>query len=686
MSLRTFQRSFSGGEVSPELYGRIDDVKYQTGLAACRNFICTPLGPLENRGGFGFVAQTRNNALPRLIPFVFSSDQAVIIELAAGMFRFYAQGLPVLKPDLSPYEITNPYMQQDLGAINYVQSNDVVTLVHPKYAPRELRRYGALDWRLVRSVFGSPIASPENLKLVPVGSGKNQVTYWYTVTAISEDRTSESSACAPVSAACDLTSPGSVIKISWNAVAHASTYRIYRQVVGVYGCIGQTDGTSIVDEGAPPDTSMTPPIYPTSFDQDGDYPSAVSYFEQRKCFAGSANRPNTVWMTRSGTESDMSYSIPSRDDDRLQFSLNARELNAVRHLVPLNKLVILTGSAEWVIDSAGSDALVASSINARPQSYIGASSVWPLVINNSLLYCANRGGHIREMGYSFQSNGFVTGDVSLRAAHLFDGMEIVDMAYAKAPYPIVWAVNDQGSLLGFTYIPEQQIGAWHRHDTGGKFVACAVIPEGAEDSLYVVVSRIINGQTRRYIERLQSRRFEDLSDAFFVDSGKSYGTGDEPAVPASTFSGLEHLEGKTVSILGDGAVFPQQVVKNGRVTIDQPVSKAHIGLPIVAEMKTLPLAAAIDNAFAQGRPKNVNKAWIRVQRSSGIFVGPDENRLTEFKQRTTEPLGSAPALKSEEVPITVSPSWSDGGQLVVRQLSPLPLTLVSMTTEVAIGG
>jgi hypothetical protein len=51
-NVKTLQRAFAGGEVSPEMFGRIDDVKYQTGLSTCRNFLIKPQGPAENRPGF----------------------------------------------------------------------------------------------------------------------------------------------------------------------------------------------------------------------------------------------------------------------------------------------------------------------------------------------------------------------------------------------------------------------------------------------------------------------------------------------------------------------------------------------------------------------------------------------------------------------------------------------------------
>lgn len=103
-------------------------------------------------------------------------------------------------------------------------------------------------------------------------------------------------------------------------------------------------------------------------------------------------------------------------------------------------------------------------------------------------------------------------------------------------------------------------------------------------------------------------------------------------------------------------------------------------------MQTLPVAFQIDNAFGQGRTKNVNRAWLRVYRSSGVFVGPSLDAITESKQRTNEPYGAPPSLKNEEIEIRVSPSWSDGGQVYVRQVDPLPLTIAGLTLEVAVGG
>jgi hypothetical protein len=890
-NVRTLLRSFAGGEISPEMYGRIDDEKYQSGAAILRNFIAKAQGPAENRPGFSYVASVKTPAVKtRLIPFVKSTTDSCVIELGAGYFRFFTNGAPILNSlGTAPYEVANTYTAAELFDIHYVQSNDVITLVHPNHRPATLSRTSTspLTWVLADISIIPSIAPPSSVAVIdnpPANDpGPTKYTYSYVVTSIAEDGISESAPSLVASVASNLNETGRTVNITWPAVSGASRYYVYKLQTGIYGYIGevpQSAGTlSITDENIAPDMSITPPQYddvfnlassiasvnvtaggsnygttrgvitntvvtvtvkeassigpaanptfsiidgtgsgsgadittiPVHYDiatssifgqrtytctmtfssgglsyatpyirmvhrsvtyngpystetisipglsvnplipvievidtagsgtgavltpvlsggtsgsitsvtvtnggagyispqisvksalggsgatftlnlsapTNGDYPGAVSYFEQRKCFAGSTDHPAQIWMTKSGTENNMSYSLPVRDDDRISFQVAAREANTIRHIVPLTQLLLLTSSAEWRVSSTNSDVLTPSTISVRPQSYIGASNVQPSIINNTLVYCAARGGHVRECGYNWQAQGFITGDLSLRATHLFDNLQIMDMCYSKSPQPLLWFVSSNGNLLGLTYIPEQNVGAWHHHDTDGQFETCTVVPEGDNDILYVIVKRTLpSGSVVRYVERMQSRLFETQSDAFFVDSGVKVVNAGTP--PATTTINLSWLIGKTVSILADGAVLPQQVVPaSGQITLTRPYSKIIVGLPYVSDLKTLPLALQVDAGYAQGRMKNVNKVWMRVYRSSGIFIGPDEDNLTEAKQRTTEPYGSPPSLKSEEVLVVITPTWADSGAVFVRQEDPLPLTIVNMTMEVALG-
>jgi len=805
--IRTYARSFAGGEVTPEFWGRIDDVKYQTGLATCRNLYVLPHGPIANRPGFEFVRAAKfADKVTRVIPFSFSTTQTMVIELGDGYARFHTDAATLLAgtpnvyepmqtitavdttddiltivghgfpdgkviqlsttdtlpgglqagvayyvidgtadtfklalseggaavdissagagthsagrrytegdlvtssgsvyyatvnqplsapPDVDEwyalpseaYEIPMPFEEVDLMDIHYVQSADVLTLVHPAHPPRELRRLGITKWVLKTIEFAPGIQPPEapTVTATRASSPTQLRDYRYRLTAMGDDNIEESlgGAIGTTNQTNNLFQTGAFNTITWQDVEGATRYRLYREDNGLFGYVGETEDLTFKDEGVTPDLSITPPNLKPTFDADGKYPAAVSYYQQRRVFAGTLDQPQNVWMTRSGTESNLTYSLPSRDDDSIGFRVAAREANTIRHIVPLQDLVLLTSSGEWRLE--GSEGPISpSNIKVGPQSYVGANNVQPVIVNNSLLYAAARGGHVREMGFSNDAGGYITGDLSLRAPHLFDTFKVEDMAYSKAPVPFVWFVSSTGKLLGFTYIPEQQIGAWHQHDTkGGEFESIAAVAEGEEDSLYAVVKRQVNGQAVRYIERMRSRVFVDQADAFFVDSGLTY---NGPAV--STLSGLGHLEGEEVAILIDGAVHPRRVVSGGSIDLDVPGSVIHVGLPITADVQTLPLAFEAQG-MGQGRVKNVNKVWLRVFRSSGIFTGPGPERLTEAKQRTTENWGQPPALKTEEIEIMIESDWTDSGSVFVRQNDPLPLTIVSMSLEVSIGG
>ncbi len=680
-NVRTFTRSFAGGEVTPEFYGRIDDAKYQTGLAKCLNFITLPHGPAHNRAGFGFVREVKDSARKtRLIPFSYSTTQTMVIEFGHLYVRFHTNGATLMSGG-APYEVATPFVEADLFDLHFVQSADVLTLTHPNYIPRELRRLGATNWQLSTITFASKLSPPTGVSATPTAGSTpgTPTTQTYVVSSVGPNGLDESTYSAVATCSNNLFDDGAFNTITWTAASGATRYYVYKLSNGLYGYIGQTQGTSFKDENIAADVSVTPPEINDPFLGAGNYPAAVSYFEQRRCFGGTLNAPQTLWMTRSGTESNLNYSIPTRDDDSIQFRVAAREANTIRHIVPLQELVLLTSSAEWRVTSVNTDAITPTSLSVKPQSYIGANNVQPVIVNNNLIFAAARGGHVRELGYSVQSGGYMTGDLSVRAPHLFDNLDIQDMAFAKAPQQIIWMVSSNGKLLGLTYVPEHNVGSWHQHDTEGFFESCTVVSEGSEDVLYVVVKRTIGGATKRYVERMASRQFVAAADAFFVDSGLTYS-----GTPVTTLSGLSHLEGKTVNILADGAVHPQRVVTGGAITLDVEASTVHVGLPITADLQSLPLAFEAEG-YGQGRVKNVNQVWLRVYRSSGIFVGPNPNELVEAKQRTTEPYGSPPALKSEEIQVMVTPTWADSGSVYVRQSDPLPLTIVSMSLEVAVG-
>jgi len=726
-STRTHTKSFAGGEVTEEFWGRIDDGKYQTGLALCRNFITLPHGPVANRPGTAFVREVADSSkATRIIPFVYSTEQSMVLEFGDGVIRFHTAGATLLAGspaayngatayvvgDLvsssgtnyycvaattgnappnatywyalpsAAYEIPSPYDEADLFALHYVQSADVLTIVHPSYAARELRRLGATQWVLSVVSFASTLSPPGNVTATATVTGTDLIDHEYVVTAI-DGGVDESLVSSSDDASNNLNAVGAYNTITWDAVTGAVRYNVYKLDNGLYGYLGQTTLLTFRDDNITPDVSKTPPEANDPISGAGEYPAAVSYHEQRRAFGGTTNRPQNLWMTRSGTESNLTYSIPPRDDDAISFRVAARQANTIRHIVPMQDMVILTSSAVWRVWSVNSDALTALTFNVKPQSFVGANNVQPVVANENLVYAASRGGHARQLSYVGGDIGYESDDLSLRAPHLFNSLTVVDMAFAEAPYPIVWMVSSNGKLLGLTYLPKQEVFAWHQHDTLGTFESVCAVPEGDEDAVYVVVNRTVGEATVRYVERFASRLFGDAEDAFFVDAGITY-----DGTPITTVTdGLDHLEGLTVNILGDGAVYPPQVVDGGGLPDELPAATSvlQIGLPITGQLRTLPAAFEMPGV-GSGRPKSVDKVWVRLYESGAPKIGPALNKLVQMKIRTNEPYGTPPGLKSWVRGVPITPDWSEGGQVYIEHTDPTPITITSLSLEVTIGG
>ena len=479
-----------------------------------------------------------------------------------------------------------------------------------------------------------------------------------------------------MSVVANLYSTGTTVEISWNAVSGAKFYRVYKNIGGLYGYIGDTEDLSIIDDNIAAKQDVTTKRQDTTFAAAGGKPRAIGFFEQRRCFGGFNNDPQRIIMTKTGTLNDMMYSLPTKDDDRVSFQVSSQEYNMIEHFIPLGHLIVLTSGSEMRISPLNSDAITPSSISARPQGYHGASSVQPVLVNNSAVYAAARGGHVLDFTYSYEAGGYTSNDLSIRASHLFDFKTVKDMALSKSPYSIVWVVSSDGTLLGCTYLPEQNLDAWHQHITDGQFESVACITEGTEDHLYAVVKRTINGQTKRFIERMESFNFETLENAFFVDCGGTYS-----GEPTTTVS-IPWLEGKTVSILADGAVMPPQVVTNGQIKLEHAASIVQVGLPYVCDIQTLPVMLNQPGG-GNGGNKNVYRAFLKVHKSSGVFVGPSFDHLTEYKQRTTEQPGFAPSLFTGDIRMTITPAWTTTGEFCIRQSDPLPTHLLSITCNVA---
>lgn len=413
-------------------------------------------------------------------------------------------------------------------------------------------------------------------------------TYRYVVTAIGENGTTESLP-SPIASAMGATlsrvsSARNVLTIP--AQPGATMLKIYRTAENpggappdgaLFGFIGsltaQAATMTFVDNNITPDFTDCPPTGNNPF-TNGNYPACSTYFQQRQVFGGLANKPDGLALSKSGDFLNMDYSSPSRSDDSIEVTIASQQVNAIKHLLPMTSLIALTASGAWRIDGGSQSSVITpSQFDAVPQAYNGCSDVPPIVINYDILYVQAKGATVRDLSYNFYVNIYTGTDMTVLSKHLFDGHQIVEWAYAEEPYKVIWAVREDGVLLSFTYIKEQDVYAWARHDTNGLFKSVCSISEGNENAVYFVVERMVNGQLVQNVERMASRIMggdpsigapADLTKAWFVDCGRQYPL----SYPAATLypqatSGTLGIYGVNVVNGGQGYTNPTVVDTSG---------------------------------------------------------------------------------------------------------------------------
>jgi len=426
-----------------------------------------------------------------------------------------------------------------------------------------------------------------------------------------------------------------------------------------------------------PNTNKSSPFRLGTWCEELGYPSCVAFYEERLGFAGSKGYPQTVWLSASGDYDGFTPGVS--DADPITYALAADQVNAIRWMSPGKRLLIGTVGGEWNLGSSGlDDPLTPTNTRVVRETAHGSKNIHAVRVGHVVLFVQKAGKKVRELTYKLEVDSYVAPDMTLLANHITKP-QINDMSYHQEPFSIVWCVRSDGVLLGLTYLREQEVVAWHRHTTDGEFESVAVIPGTQEDELWAVVKRTIGAATKRYVEMLESPFDDtDTKSAFFVDSGISY-----DGAPTTTIGGLNHLEGKEVTVLADGATHPNKTVSGNGITLDREASKVHVGLGYRSVLQTMRLEAGAIDGTAQGRIKRISKVIARFYKTLGCKIGPDENTLdTIFFRDSSMPMDVPPDLFTGDKELDYPEGYETDAHITVVQDLPLPLTVVALMPQI----
>lgn len=726
MVFHGFQSSFTAGELSPSLTVRVDLARYQTGCSVLENMLVHPHGGASKRNGFRFLAKLAGKA--RLMPFIFSPTETYILVWTEKKLAIFTREGAVLNSQKVPYSIATPFSYDDVKKLAFVQSADVIYLVTPNFPPHKLSRFAHDNWKLEQVDFSPKVAPPTGLTatLYDVrtsgeinGDGKGKRNWLYVVTVIDENG-EESLASKP----CSIEAPENLRqtcypKLTWTKSPKATEYRIYQEKNGKYGYIGSSLTENFDAKNIAPDMLDTPPEAQVPFGKD-NYPSCVCFYQQRLVFAGSKKKPQTLWFSRTGNYESFTKSSPTKADDAMEISIAGNEVSRISWLVSLRTLLVGTGGTEWEVKSTNG-ALTAKDISLVPQSYRGSSSLPALIVGNSVLHINRTHREMRDLLYDFGTDSYSGSDHAVLAGHLLEEHSIIDWAYQQSPDSIIWCVRDDGILLGHTFLREHEVFAWHRHSTEGKFLAVCTLPSAFADELFCVVEREIKGVKNYFLERMENRYENDvlmqeknpLSNntieitkekikeeqtaitapyVFYVDAGLSY-----HGEPIQYVGGLEHLEGKNVAIIANGAVCPMQIVRPLQYEVKGKIQKIMgidlgftakniiVGLPFIARLRSMPLEGETQYGSTLGKKKLVQRIGVYFRHTNYAKIGTNFSQMDEVKWRRNEKPGDPVQLHTDYAYIYPSCGFENQSYACVESDVPLPMTVLALLPELGVG-
>lgn len=673
------QTNFTAGEITPRAYGRPDVSKYGNAIKSLTNYLIYPQGPISRRSGTRFVEEVKNSSKKiRLKDFEFSTVQAYIIEFGDQYLRFYKdQG--IILSGMSPYEISSTYLEADLAGLSFTQSADVLYITHPNYPPRKLTRTGHTSWTLSDIVFKEP----------PWGS---------------VNRTSTTVTPSGTTGAITLTASASL----FNAGHVGRKVRLKSaSVSGWCEITGYTSATVVnatVNADYPLPSGAQTDFYFDAF-YTGNYPRAVCFYEERLSFAGTTAQPQTIWMSESGNyeafgTTDKAAKV--QDSSGITYTIASNKVNSILWLQSGAVLLVGTFGGEWRVKAgSSSQPLTPTNVQVTQQTSFGSRQNTPtLTVGSAVLFVQRSGRRLREFIYNFEIDGYVARDATILGEHLLrSGDYITDATFQQEPHSVWWGVRADGVLIGLTYLRDQEVLGWHKHIIGGSFnggnavvenVAVIPTPDGSEDQLWMCVKRTINGQTKRYIEYMDvdfdPDDANDKDDAFFVDCGATYS-----GASTTTITGLSHLEGQSVQILGNGAVQGDKTVATGSITLSSAVTKAQVGLQFKSHVTFLSLEAGGNFGTGFGKMKRTHKVGVRLLNSLGLQFKTGENSETDsdWQERsfrgTSDPMDSSPPLFTGNIePLSLEQSYEREGIFSIRQAQPLPMTILAVTPEMVV--
>lgn len=630
--LHSLKTNFTSGEISSRMLGRGDLRAYDNGAARLRNVFIHPTGGLDRRAGLRFVDTARGRS--RLLPFEFNTEQTYLMAFSDGHADVYRDEEHVA-------DFATPWTFAQIGQIAWTQSADTLLIVHPDVAPKTITRTADDAWTVADWVYQT--TDEDSVHRI------HQPHHKFAADAVTI-AASATSGTVTLTASADVFEAGHV----------GTRFRLQNKEVEVTAVTSATEATATVTETLA-GTAATRDWEEQAFSAVRGWPVAVCFHQDRLVVGGSRDLPNRLWLSKSADlyNFDLGEGL---DDEAIEFAILSDQVNAIRAVFSGRHLQVMTSGAEWMVSG---EPLTPGNIQLHRQTRVGspmAYSVPPRDVDGATLFVPRDGKGLREFLFADVEQAYQAGDVVMLAQHLFGTVVEQDYDDSRRLFHLVM---EDGALNTMTVFRAEQVTAWTRQETDGAFRSVAVV----------------DGATYVLVERDGAHRIEVFDPALAVDSGL-LGTAEEPK---AAWSGLDHLEGRAVKVVADGAVCPDAIVSGGEITLDSPASAVQVGLGYTHIVEPLPPSGnETPNAGHGGKVRLVS---LTLRLKDTVAVRLDTGR--GFVDLPFKRFG--PAVLDAPLPTFIGDKtvralgWRPGGTTPlwrIEQDTPLPFTLLSVMAEV----
>ena len=648
--------SFTAGEISPRLEGRTNIEKYREGLSDLTNMVVMPHGGVTRRPGTEYLGEVKSSSVKtRLIPFQFKTSDTYILEFGNQIMRAFRNDLQVLNS--SAKTIT------------------AITKANPGVLTSNSHGFSNGDEVFIDNVGGMTELNGRNYRIA------NSSTNTFTLTDLF-------GAAINTTNFTTFTSGGTATEIYETASPYAEAdlfdLRFAQSADTMYivhpsydiRTLTRTDHNAWTFATLSITGSPSPALSGTN-----NRPSVVSFFEQRLVFGNTNNNPQTLFFSKNGDYDN--FTVGTNDDDALIYTIASNQVNAIRFLSATRVLTVGTSGGEYVLTSTNDGPVTPTTTLIRKYSNYGTAQIEPVQVADVTLFAQRGKRKIREFKFvgDVNTGGYSAPNMTILAEHVTEG-GLVQMAFQQEPDSIVWCVRADGTLIGLTYRREEEVVAWHKHIIGGSFGSGQAVVESiatlptdtGEDELFMIVKRTINSVTKRYVEKLKVFDFgNNTTTAFFVDSGLPYS-----GSATTTLSGLYHLEGEALQVLGNGASHPNKTVSNGGITLDFSSTTAAVGYGFDSTMQTLRIESGSVDGTSQGKPKRVHGITVRFFETVGAEVGNDSGGVDRiFFRDSSMDMDTAVPMFTGDKDIEFPGGFDDDDRVYIKQGQPLPLTVLA---------